>query len=267
MNLIDSRQDSLEGDQPVTRPLPTQHHNTNTTNTDRHPCLEWNSKPRSQFSFFFLVSWGGVRLSPLSRSATNWPIVPAPDDKLWWAWSSRWNENPQGKPKYSQKPCPSATLSTTNPMWPDLGSNLGLRGGKPKLWHGLRSQCSSGRRHLHASGHCDRPNSFSNHYLPIILLFNATHCQVFLYYCQTIAGMLMCLTRGWVCRLHLLLVLASTVILRSESCGTRDNNLLSQIRDLHFLSPPTTRRATVEVCDPASTRDPSEESLTAPYIG
>jgi hypothetical protein len=30
---------------------------------------------------FFLVSWGGVRLSPLGTSATNWPIVPAPDDR------------------------------------------------------------------------------------------------------------------------------------------------------------------------------------------
>jgi hypothetical protein len=29
---------------------------------------------------FFLVPWGGVRLSPLSTSAINWPIVPAPDD-------------------------------------------------------------------------------------------------------------------------------------------------------------------------------------------
>jgi hypothetical protein len=30
----------------------------------------------------FLVSWGGVRLSPLGTSATNWPIVPAPDDRM-----------------------------------------------------------------------------------------------------------------------------------------------------------------------------------------
>jgi hypothetical protein len=29
----------------------------------------------------FLVSWGGVRLSPLGTSATIWPIVPAPDDR------------------------------------------------------------------------------------------------------------------------------------------------------------------------------------------
>jgi hypothetical protein len=33
------------------------------------------------FSFFFLVSWGGVRLSPLGTSATDWPNVPAPDDR------------------------------------------------------------------------------------------------------------------------------------------------------------------------------------------
>jgi hypothetical protein len=39
------------------------------------------------------------------------------------------------------------------------------------------------------------------------------------------------LTRGRVCRLQLLLVLASTVILGSESHGTRDHILLSQIWD------------------------------------
>jgi hypothetical protein len=79
--------------------------------------------------------------------------------------------------------------------------------------------------------------------------------------------------REWVCRLQLLLVLASAVILRSESRGTHDHILLSQIRDspnlegrsqylyppgtgwpsythrlwVSFSSPPTTRRATVEV--------------------
>jgi hypothetical protein len=37
--------------------------------------------------------------------------------------------------------------------------------------------------------------------------------------------------RGWVCCLQLLLDLASAVILRSESCGTHDHILLSQIRD------------------------------------
>jgi hypothetical protein len=37
--------------------------------------------------------------------------------------------------------------------------------------------------------------------------------------------------RGWVCRLQLLLVLVSAVILGSESRGTHDHILLSQIRD------------------------------------
>jgi hypothetical protein len=43
------------------------------------------------------------------------------------------------------------------------------------------------------------------------------------------------LKKGWVCPLQLLLVLASAVILRSESHGTRDYILLSQIRYFHNL--------------------------------
>jgi hypothetical protein len=39
------------------------------------------------------------------------------------------------------------------------------------------------------------------------------------------------LRRWWVCRLQLLLALASSVILRSESCGTHDHSFLPQIRD------------------------------------
>jgi hypothetical protein len=36
------------------------------------------------FLFGFLplsFSWGGVRLNPLDKSTTNWPIVPGPDDE------------------------------------------------------------------------------------------------------------------------------------------------------------------------------------------
>jgi hypothetical protein len=57
---------------------------------------------------------GGVRLSPLGTSIANWSILPAPNDR-WWVSSSRWNDSPQAKPKYSEKTCPSASLSTTNP--------------------------------------------------------------------------------------------------------------------------------------------------------
>jgi hypothetical protein len=42
------------------------------------------------------------------------------------------------------------------------------------------------------------------------------------------------LTRGWVCLLQLLLNLASATILGSESLGTREHILLSQIRDFPF---------------------------------
>jgi hypothetical protein len=51
---------------------------------------------------------------------------------------------------------------------------------------------------------------------------------------QTVAGGTLSLTRGWVCRLQLLLVLASAVILGSESRRTRDHILRSQIRDYPF---------------------------------
>jgi hypothetical protein len=45
----------------------------------------------------------------------------------------RWNEIDRGKP------CPSATLSTTNPTWTEPVSDPGLRGGRPaanRLSHG-----------------------------------------------------------------------------------------------------------------------------------
>jgi hypothetical protein len=45
-------------------------------------------------------------------------------------WSNWWNEDWQGKPKYSEKTCPSAILSTTNPTWPEPCANPGRRGGK-----------------------------------------------------------------------------------------------------------------------------------------
>jgi hypothetical protein len=49
----------------------------------------------------------------------------------WWLWRNWWNEEWQGKPKYSEKTYPSVTLSTTNPTWLDPGLNPGRRGGKP----------------------------------------------------------------------------------------------------------------------------------------
>jgi hypothetical protein len=51
----------------------------------------------------------------------------------------QWNEIDRGKPTTHRKTCPSATLSTTNLTWIDLGSNPGLRGERPatnRLSHG-----------------------------------------------------------------------------------------------------------------------------------
>jgi hypothetical protein len=62
------------------------------------------------------------------------------------------------------------------------------------------------------------------------------------------------LTRRRVCCLQFLLVLASAVILGCESHETRENILLSLRFETSFLSPPMTRRPTVEVFYPASTR-------------
>jgi hypothetical protein len=57
----------------------------------------------------------------------QWPTYPHLHIASTAVWSSRWNENWQGKLKYSEKTCPSATL----PTWLDLESNTGRRGGKP----------------------------------------------------------------------------------------------------------------------------------------
>jgi hypothetical protein len=46
-----------------------------------------------------------------------------------WQWRNRWNDW-QGKPKYSEKTCPSAALPTKNPTCCPY-ANPGRRGGKP----------------------------------------------------------------------------------------------------------------------------------------
>jgi hypothetical protein len=51
LDTIHSRYDSLDGDQPVARPLTYTQSNTNRINEHtRHICLEWDSNPRSQCS-------------------------------------------------------------------------------------------------------------------------------------------------------------------------------------------------------------------------
>jgi hypothetical protein len=65
--------------------------------------------------FFNSHSGGGVesKLGPLGMSAIYRPIVPAPGDCE--DGESGGKKTGKGKSKYSEKTCPSATLSTTNP--------------------------------------------------------------------------------------------------------------------------------------------------------
>jgi hypothetical protein len=85
-------------------------------------CSKWDED-----LLIFLVRWDWVSW----YCGHYWPIVPAPDDRWWWLWRNWWNEDWQGNPKYPEKTCPSATLSTTNLTWLDPGSNPGRRDGKP----------------------------------------------------------------------------------------------------------------------------------------
>jgi hypothetical protein len=73
-----------------------------------------------------------------------WSIVPAPDGRWGWLWRNSWNEDWQGKPKYSEKTYRSATLNTKNPTWLDPVLNPGRRGGKPatnRLSYGAAVAC------------------------------------------------------------------------------------------------------------------------------
>jgi hypothetical protein len=128
--------------------------------------LQWDviqdKKQQTHCTVFFIAS--GVGLSPL-YCGHFWPIVPAPDDRWGWLLGNWWNENWQGKPKYSKKTCPSATLSITNPTWPDPGSNPGRR--RLTAWAMARPHCTVTQRSLSQSVyrlmHVQLPLSYYSH--------------------------------------------------------------------------------------------------------
>jgi hypothetical protein len=81
--------------------------------------------------------------SPNDSRAVKYLHCVSPVYRWWWLWRNWWNKDWQGKPKYSEKICHSATLSTTNPTRLYPGLNLGRRGGKPatnRLSHGVAQQ-------------------------------------------------------------------------------------------------------------------------------
>jgi hypothetical protein len=75
-------------------------------------------------------------------SATNLPTVPALNDR--WVWNIWRTENWQGKLKYFEKTCPSATLSPTKPTWPglELSPQATVVGIRAELRHSLPSSSS-----------------------------------------------------------------------------------------------------------------------------
>jgi hypothetical protein len=64
------------------------------------------------YIFFFNSHSGGWNWVHSARR----PVYCTCPGWLWW-WRIWWNEDWQGKPKYSEETCSSATLSTTNQTW------------------------------------------------------------------------------------------------------------------------------------------------------
>jgi hypothetical protein len=99
-----------------------------------HILISFRSLPTHALIHFFLIFLlifivgGGVQTGSTRHVGHLLAYCTCP--RCLWGWRIWWNEW-QGKPKYSEKTCPDATLSTTNPTWPDPGLNPGRRGGKP----------------------------------------------------------------------------------------------------------------------------------------
>jgi hypothetical protein len=76
----------------------------------------FSEKKKQEYSmnFFYSHSGGGGGGTLSTRHIGPWMAYYTCPGWLWW-WRFWWNEDCQGRLKYSEKTCPSATLSTTNP--------------------------------------------------------------------------------------------------------------------------------------------------------
>jgi hypothetical protein len=172
----------------------------------------WHSSFEKQ-NFFFLICAVGLRV-------LRWPIVAAPDDRWVWLWRNWWNEDWQGKLKYSEKTCPSATLSTKYPTCLHPGLNTGSRGGKPatnRLTYGAASKAKhaptlqiKSESHSYSTTGGLPPISSSWRQAPWhlrleIFFFNLKSCGSSPYVTSS-------LTRRWVCLLWICLVFRQVYI-------------------------------------------------------
>jgi hypothetical protein len=93
-------------------------------------------------SFFEFKRWGGRSPTGSTRHVGHqlaYCIWPG-----WlWGWRIWWNDGWQGKLKYSEKSCPSDTLSTTNLTWPDQARTQAATVGSQELttWATARRRC------------------------------------------------------------------------------------------------------------------------------
>jgi hypothetical protein len=77
--------------------------------------------PTFSFLFYFIF---------IVRVGETWAVNGSLYQNRMKKWSISWNQNWQDSPKYLEKTCPSATLSTKNPTLTKLGLNPYRRSGK-----------------------------------------------------------------------------------------------------------------------------------------
>jgi hypothetical protein len=103
---------------------------------------------KKEANFFLIrIVGGGVHTGSTWHVGHFWPIVPAPCDCK----NGKFGGMKIGKGNRStRRYAAPAPLSTTNPTWPDPGTNTGRRVGKPAsnclsygVWSTLRSVCFS----------------------------------------------------------------------------------------------------------------------------
>jgi hypothetical protein len=82
--------------------------------------------------FFFNANIGGWSLTGSSRNVGH-QLAYCTCPGWLWGWTIWWNDDWQGKPKYTEKTCTSAMLSTTNPTWSDRARSRAAAVGSQRL--------------------------------------------------------------------------------------------------------------------------------------